>query len=179
MIQFASTNAQPTHSKQTAVGGESAFVCTTVSVGCKMCVLVSLGNVIRAVLNVSPLVCSSDAHRPREVTSHSLPPPYPPPSTHEVSVDEYFMSVHHTSPSKTKKSAREIDVKCNGFTITHTHTHTHTHSSRTELLEHSFTFGRVTWAKSSGGEQGCKQHGNNLSINWLYNSRGATTAQSV
>jgi hypothetical protein len=29
-------------------------------------------------------------------------------------VDEYFMSVHHTSPSKTKKSAHEIDVKCNG-----------------------------------------------------------------
>ena len=109
-----SPNAQYTFSDQKEKD-KSVFVCTTVLLVAKCVCWYPWGDMLRTVLNVSPLVCCSDAHRPRYVTSH-LPPPHHHHHhhhhrAHQVSMDEYFMSVRHTSPSKTKQSGHETDLK--------------------------------------------------------------------
>ena len=55
-------------------------------------------------------------------------------------MDEYFMSGHHTSPSETKQSGKETDLKCTRFLKAH--------SSRQFLNAHSS--GQFLNARSSG-----------------------------
>ena len=121
----------------------SVFVCTTVLLVAK-CVCWYPWGTCSVPYKMSVVWCAAATLIVRGRWRHSPPttttttttsPPIKSPW-----MDEYFMSGHHTSPSETKQSGKETDLKCTRFLKAH--------SSRQFLNAHSS--GQFLNARSSG-----------------------------